>query len=139
MYCFARPSHAYLDLSPGLDFETKLFAKANAAELLRAELGKPGYVPAPIALGINTDGWQPIERDHGISRACLQVLLDTRHPLSIVTKGSAITRDLDLLAELATHGLVSVHVSVTTLDNALSSKLEPVSYTHLTLPTILLV
>ncbi len=125
VYCFARPSHAYLDLSPGLDFETKLFAKTNAAELLRAELAKPGYVPAPIALGINTDGWQPIERDHGISRACLQVLLETRHPLSIVTKGSAITRDLDLLAELATHRLVSVFVSVTTLDNALSSKLEP--------------
>ncbi len=125
VYCFARPSHAYLDLSPGLDFETRLFAKANAAELLRAELAKPGYVPAPIALGINTDGWQPIERDHGISRACLQVLLETRHPLSIVTKGSALTRDLDLLAELAKHRLVSVFVSVTTLDNALSSTLEP--------------
>ncbi len=125
VYCFARPSHAYLDLSPGLDFETKLFAKANAAELLRAELGKPGYVPQPIALGINTDGWQPIERDHGISRACLQVLLEARHPISIVTKGSAIMRDLDLLAELARHGLVNVFVSVTSLDNRLSSKLEP--------------
>ena len=125
VYCFARPSHAYLDLSPGLDFETKLFAKANAAELLRDELAKPGYVPAPIALGINTDGWQPIERDHGISRACLELLLETRHPLSIVTKGSAITRDLDLLAQLARHGLVTVSVSVTTLDNVLSSKLEP--------------
>lgn len=125
VYCFARPSHAYLDLSPGLDFETKLFAKTNAAELLRAELAKPGYAPMPIALGINTDGWQPIERDHGISRACLEVLLETRHPLSIVTKGSAITRDLDLLAALAKLGLVSVFVSVTTLDNALSSKLEP--------------
>ena len=125
VYCFARPSHAYLDLSPGLDFETKLFAKTNAAELLRAELAKPGYVPAPIALGINTDGWQPIERDHGISRACLELLLETKHPLSIVTKGSAIARDLDLLAQLAQHGLVSVFVSVTTLDNALSSKLEP--------------
>ena len=125
VYCFARPSHAYLDLSPGLDFETRLFAKTNAAELLRAELAKPGYVPAPIALGINTDGWQPIERGHGISRACLEVLLETRHPLSIVTKGSAITRDLDLLAELAKLGLVSVFVSVTTLDNALSATLEP--------------
>ncbi|WP_206202308.1 PA0069 family radical SAM protein [Thermomonas aquatica] len=125
VYCFARPSHAYLDLSPGLDFETKLFAKTNAAERLRAELAKPGYVPAPIALGINTDGWQPIERDHGISRACLEVLLETKHPLSIVTKGSAIVRDLDLLAQLAQHGLVSVFVSVTTLDNALSAKLEP--------------
>ena len=93
--------------------------------MLRAELAKPGYVPAPIALGINTDGWQPVERDHGISRACLEVLLETRHPLSIVTKGSAITRDLDLLAELAKLGLVSVFVSVTTLDNALSATLEP--------------
>jgi DNA repair photolyase len=125
VYCFARPSHAYLDLSPGLDFETRLFAKTNAPELLRAELAKPGYVPAPIALGINTDGWQPIERDHGISRGCLEVLLEAKHPLSIVTKGSAITRDLDLLARLAQHGLVGVYVSVTTLDNALSSKLEP--------------
>ena len=125
VYCFARPSHAYLDLSPGLDFETRLFAKTNAPELLRAELAKPGYVPAPIALGINTDGWQPIERRHGISRACLEVLLETRHPLSIVTKGSALLRDLDLLAELAKHGLVSVFVSITSLDNTLSSKLEP--------------
>ena len=125
VYCFARPSHAYLDLSPGLDFETKLFAKTNAAALLRAELGKPGYVPAPIALGINTDGWQPIERRHGISRACLAVLLETRHPLSIVTKGSALLRDLDLLAELAKLGLVCVYVSITSLDNTLSSTLEP--------------
>ena len=125
VYCFARPSHAYLDLSPGLDFETRLFAKANAAELLRTELAKPGYVPVPIALGINTDGWQPVERAHGISRACLDVLLQARHPLSIVTKGSALLRDLDLLAELAAHGLANVHVSITTLDNALSAKLEP--------------
>ena len=125
VYCFARPSHAYLDLSPGLAFETRLFAKANAAELLRDELARPGYVPAPIALGINTDGWQPLERAHGISRACLEVLLETRHPLSIVTKGNAITRDLDLLAELGKLGLVSVFVSVTTLDNALSATLEP--------------
>ena len=125
VYCFARPSHAYLDLAPGLDFETRLFAKTNAADLLRAELAKPGYVPAPIALGINTDGWQPIERERGISRACLEVLLEARHPVSIVTKGSAITRDLDLLAALARQGLASVFVSVTSLDNALSSKLEP--------------
>ena len=125
VYCFARPSHAYLDLSPGLDFETRLFAKANAAELLRKELAKPGHVVAPIALGINTDGWQPIERERGISRACLQVLLEARHPLGIVTKGSALLRDLDLLAELAQLGLVNVSVSVTTLDNGLSAKLEP--------------
>lgn len=125
VYCFARPSHAYLDLSPGLDFETKLFAKTNAAELLRAEFAKPSYVPAPIALGINTDGWQPIERRHGISRACLEVLLAARHPVSIVTKGSALRRDLDLLEALAREGLVQVHVSVTTLDNGLSARLEP--------------
>ena len=124
-YCFARPSHAYLDLSPGLDFETRLFAKTNAAEVLHAELARPGYVPAPIALGINTDGWQPIERRHGISRACLEVLLAARHPVSIVTKGSALRRDLDLLAALAREGLVQVHVSVTTLDNGLSARLEP--------------
>lgn len=124
-YCFARPSHAYLDLSPGLDFETRLFAKTNAAEVLRAELARPGYLPAPIALGINTDGWQPIERRHGISRACLEVLLAARHPVSIVTKGSALRRDLDLLAALARDGLVQVYVSVTTLDNGLSARLEP--------------
>lgn len=125
VYCFARPSHAYLDLSPGLDFETILSAKTNAAERLRAELGKRGHVPHPIALGINTDGWQPIEREHRISRACLEVLLEARHPVSIVTKSSLIVRDIDLLAELARHDLVHVMVSVTTLDNRLSSKLEP--------------
>ena len=125
VYCFARPSHAYLDLSPGLDFETRLYAKRNAAELLRKELAKPGHVPSALALGINTDGWQPIERDEGISRACLEVLLETRHPVGIVTKGSAILRDLDLLAELAKLRLVHVMVSVTSLDNQLSSKLEP--------------
>lgn len=125
VYCFARPSHAYLDLSPGLDFETRLFAKTNAPDLLRAELAKPGHVPTPIALGINTDGWQPIEREHGISRACLQILLETRHPLTIVTKSAMITRDLDLLAKLAEQQLVHVMLSVTTLDNRLSSKLEP--------------
>ena len=125
VYCFARPSHAYLDLSPGLDFETRLFAKTNAAALLRKEIAKSGYVPHPIALGINTDGLQPIEREHRISRACLEVLLEAKHPLSIVTKASMITRDLDLLSALARESLVSVHVSVTTLDNTLSSKLEP--------------
>ena len=125
VYCFARPSHAYLDLSPGLDFETRISAKTNAAERLRVELAKPGYVPHPIALGINTDGWQPVEREHRISRDCLEVLLETRHPLSIVTKSSLITRDIDLLTELARLDLVQVMVSVTTLDNRLSSKLEP--------------
>lgn len=125
VYCFARPSHSYLDLSPGLDFETRLFAKHNAAELLRAELARPGYVPEPIALGINTDGWQPIERRREISRACLQVLAETRHPLSIVTKSVLVLRDLDLLVPMAEQGLVQVMVSVTTLDNRLSAKLEP--------------
>ncbi len=125
VYCFARPSHAYLDLSPGLDFETRLSAKTNAAERLRAELAKPGHVPHPIALGINTDGWQPIERDYRISRECLEVLLEARHPLSIVTKASLISRDIDLLAALAEQRLVHVSISVTTLDNRLSAKLEP--------------
>ncbi|MGY0505842.1 PA0069 family radical SAM protein [Luteimonas sp. e5] len=125
VYCFARPSHAYLDLSPGLDFETRLSAKTNAAERLRAELARPGYVPRPIALGINTDGWQPIEREYRISRECLQVLLEARHPLSIVTKSASILRDLDLLSELARRRLVQVMISVTTLDNRLSARLEP--------------
>lgn len=125
VYCFARPSHAYLDLSPGLDFETRLFAKRNAAERLREELAKPGYRPAPIALGINTDGWQPVERRLAISRECLQVLAEARHPVSIVTKSALVLRDLDLLAPMAAQGLVHVTLSVTTLDNRLSAKLEP--------------
>jgi DNA repair photolyase len=117
VYCFARPSHAYLDLSPGLDFETRLFAKTNAVERLRAELAKPGHVPSPIALGINTDGWQPIERDYTLTRQLLEVLAETRHPVHIVTKSGLVTRDLDLLADMARDGLVQVHLSVTTLDN----------------------
>ena len=125
VYCFARPSHAFLELSPGLDFETKLFAKTNAVERLRAELAKPGHVPSPIALGINTDGWQPIERDYRLTRELLQVLSDTNHPVHIVTKSALVVRDLDLLAPMAARGLVNVHLSVTTLDNRLSAKLEP--------------
>ena len=125
MYCFARPSHAYLDLSPGLDFETRLFAKTNAAERLLHELSKPRYVPATITLGINTDAYQPIERRYRIARACLQVLSDCGHPVAIVTKSALVLRDLDLLAPMAARGLASVHVSTTTLDNALSAKLEP--------------
>ena len=125
VYCFARPSHAYLDLSPGLDFETKLFAKTNAVEKLREELAKPSYRPSPMALGINTDGWQPIEREYGITRGLLEVLHETKHPVHIVTKGALITRDLDLLSEMARDDLVHVHLSITTLDNKLSSKLEP--------------
>jgi DNA repair photolyase len=125
VYCFARPSHAYLDLSPGLDFETRLFAKANAAELLRKELARRGYVPHPIALGINTDAYQPIEREHRITRQCLEVLAEARHPVSLITKSALVARDLDLLVPMAKQGLVSVMLSVTTLDNKLSSQLEP--------------
>jgi DNA repair photolyase len=125
VYCFARPSHAYLDLSPGLDFETRLFAKTNAVERLREELAKPGYVPSPIALGINTDGYQPIERRYRITRAVLELLAECRHPVSFVTKSGLITRDIDLLADMARDNLVSVHFSITTLDNQLASKMEP--------------
>jgi DNA repair photolyase len=125
VYCFARPSHAYLDLSPGLDFETRLYAKTNAAERLRHELAKPGYVPDPIALGINTDAYQPIERRYRITREVLEVLAECRHPVHFVTKGGLIERDLDLLAAMAKDNLVQVSFSVTTLDNRLASKLEP--------------
>ncbi|MCL7714863.1 PA0069 family radical SAM protein [Stenotrophomonas mori] len=124
-YCFARPTHAYLNLSPGLDFETRLFAKTNAAELLRRELSRPGYVPRPIALGINTDAYQPIERKLGITRQLIEVLHETRHPFSLITKNALIERDIDLLAPLAEQHLVSVHFSVTTLDPHLSARLEP--------------
>lgn len=125
VYCFARPSHAYLDLSPGLDFETRLFAKTNAAERLRHELSKPGYVPTPIALGINTDAYQPIERQYQVTRSVLEVLAECRHPVSFVTKGGLITRDLDLLAAMARERLVTVYFSITTLDNRLAAKMEP--------------
>lgn len=125
VYCFARPSHAYLDLSPGLDFETRLFAKTNADECLRVELAKKGYRCAPIALGINTDAYQPIERDYRITRRLLETLAECRHPVSLITKNSLIVRDIDLLSAMARERLVSVYVSVTTLDNRLSSKLEP--------------
>lgn len=124
-YCFARPSHAYLNLSPGLDFETRLFAKTNAAERLIHTLSRPGYVPEPIALGINTDAYQPIERTRQITRQCLQVLHDCRHPVSLITKNALIERDIDLLADMAADNLVSVAFSVTTLDPKLSAKLEP--------------
>jgi len=124
-YCFARPTHAYLDLSPGLDFETKIFAKPNAAELLEAELAKPSYRVAPIALGVNTDAYQPIETHMGITRQLLEVLAAHRHPVSLITKSSLIERDLDLLAPMAERNLVQVAISVTTLDKALSRKLEP--------------
>lgn len=124
-YCFARPSHAYLNLSPGLDFETQIFAKTNAAERLRHALSRPGYRPEPIALGINTDAWQPVERRLQITRQCLQLLHDCRHPVSLITKNALIERDIDLLADMATDNLVSVALSVTTLDAQLSARLEP--------------
>ncbi|MCJ0826280.1 PA0069 family radical SAM protein [Luteimonas sp. 50] len=125
VYCFARPSHAYLDLSPGLDFETRLYAKTNAAERLRHELAKPGHVPTPIALGINTDGYQPIERRYRITRQLLEVLWECRHPVHLITKSALVTRDIDLLAPMARERLVSVHFSITTLDNRLAAKMEP--------------
>jgi len=124
-YCFARPSHAYLNLSPGLDFETRLFAKTNAPELLRRELSRPGYVPSPIALGINTDAYQPIERKLQLTRRMIEVLWETRHPFTLITKNALIERDLDLLQPLAQERLVSVYFSVTTLDPHLSARLEP--------------
>jgi len=125
IYCYARPSHAYWDLSPGLDFETKLIAKTNAAAVLEQQLSKRGYVCAPINLGSNTDPYQPIEREHQLTRRLLEVLLRYRHPVTIVTKGSLILRDLDLLSELAKQRLVSVMISLTTLDDELKRTLEP--------------
>jgi DNA repair photolyase len=125
IYCYARPSHGYLNLSPGLDFETKLFAKPDAAKLLRTELAKPSYRCSPIALGVNTDSYQPIERELKIVRQVLEVLAECKHPLSIVTKSALVERDLDLLAQLAGDNLVQVFISVTTLDAELARKLEP--------------
>ncbi len=125
IYCYARPSHAYLELSPGLDFETKLFAKTNAAELLREELSRPGYKPSPIALGANTDCYQPIERKYRITRAILEVLAEFEHPVTLVTKSALIERDLDILAPMAQKNLVKVFVSIGSLDRALARKLEP--------------
>ena len=124
-YCFARPGHAYLGLSPGLDFETKIVWKPDAPEILRKELAAPGYRCAPIALGISTDGWQPVERRLGLSRRLLEVLAETRHPVSIVTKSALIERDADLLADMARDHLVQVMFSITTLDPGLARKLEP--------------
>ncbi len=125
IYCYARPSHGYLNLSSGLDFETKLFAKVNAAEQLRTELAKPNYRVSPITLGANTDPYQPIERRYRITRQILDVLLQCRHPLTIITKSARVERDIDVLAQLAQHDLVTVFVSITSLDNRLSARLEP--------------
>ncbi|MBB6425137.1 DNA repair photolyase [Sphingopyxis sp. JAI128] len=125
IYCFARPTHAFHDLSPGLDFESRLFAKPDAAKLLRAELAKKNYIPAPLAIGTNTDGYQPIEREWGITRSIVEVLAETRHPLIITTKSDRLLRDIDLLADMARDNLVGVAVSVTTLDPHIARTLEP--------------
>ena len=125
VYCYARPSHAYVDLSPGLDFETRLFYKADAARLLRAELARPGYRCMPIMLGANTDPYQPVEKRLRVTRDILEVLLQLRHPLTVITKGALVLRDLDLLQEFASLNLVRVTVSLTTLDPELKRTLEP--------------
>jgi DNA repair photolyase len=125
IYCFARPTHSYLNLSPGLDFETRIVAKVNAAERLREALASRAYQPAALVIGTATDAYQPIERKLGLTRACIEVLVAARHPFSIVTKSAGIERDLDLLAPHAARGLCSVYLSVTSLDNDLSRILEP--------------
>jgi DNA repair photolyase len=129
-YCFARPSHAYLGLSPGLDFETRLFYKADAAKLLRQELAKKAYTPQPIMFGANTDPYQPLERRLGITRSLLEVLLEHRHPAYVLTKASLILRDADLLAGMAARRLVRVHVTLTTRDRELKRRLEPRAAAH---------
>jgi DNA repair photolyase len=125
VYCFARPTHAYLGLSPGLDFETKLFAKPNAAELLEKELSHPSYKPRVIAIGTNTDPYQPIERRYRITRGVLEVLSRFNHPVGIVTKSALVARDIDLLAPMAEKNLAKVAISVTTLDAGLAREMEP--------------
>lgn len=125
VYCFARPSHAWLDLSPGLDFERLLSAKVNAAERLRQELSARGYRCRPIAIGASTDAYQPIERRYRLTRALLELMVETRHPCTLITKSALIERDLDLLVQLASDDLVEVHVSLTTLDSALARRMEP--------------
>jgi DNA repair photolyase len=125
IYCFARPTHAYLGLSPGLDFESKLFVKPNAPELLERELSAPNYVPKIIAIGTNTDPYQPIERDYQVMRGILEVLDRAGHPVGIVTKSALVLRDLDILARMARRNLVKVALSVTTLDPKLARAMEP--------------
>jgi DNA repair photolyase len=125
IYCYARPTHSYLNLSPGLDFETRLVAKGNAAELLRRELAAPGYRPDLLMVGVNTDAYQPIERELRITRGILEVLTAARHPFGLVTKSSLVERDLDLIAEMAALHLASVSISITSLDPALSRTMEP--------------
>lgn len=125
IYCFARPSHTYLGYSAGLDFESRLLVKPDAATLLRKELAKPGYICQPMALGTNTDPYQPIEREYRITRQVLEVLAEYKHPLSIVTKSANVERDIDILAPMAREGLVKVFISITTFDRSISRTLEP--------------
>jgi DNA repair photolyase len=125
IYCYARPSHAYLNLSPGLDFETRLFYKANALELLERELSRRNYRPSPIQLGANTDPYQPIERELKVTRGILEILLRYRHPVTIVTKSHTVVRDLDLLSDMSKYNLCRVMISITTLDDRLKRSLEP--------------
>ena len=125
VYCFARPTHAYLGLSPGLDFETKIMVKPDAAKLLEAELRKPSYRPQVIAIGTNTDPYQPLEREYRVMRSVLQVLAAFKHPVGIVTKSALIARDIDILAPMAQDGLVKVALSITTLDRKLARTMEP--------------
>ena len=125
IYCYARPTHAYLGLSPGLDFETQIFHKPDAPQLLREALSRPGYACLPIVLGSASDAYQPFERQQRLTRAVLEVMLETRHPVSVVTKSSLIVRDIDLWAELAAQNLAHVGISLTTLDGPLARQLEP--------------
>jgi DNA repair photolyase len=125
IYCYARPTHAWLDLSPGVDFETRLTCKHNAPELLERELARPSYRCSSITLGANTDAYQPVEKEHRVTRRLLQVLQRCRHPVSIITKSALVTRDLDILAEMAVDSLCSVAISITTLDPELKRRMEP--------------
>ncbi len=125
IYCYARPSHAYLGLSPGLDFESRLLMKPDAPEILKKELAKPGYQCAPIALGMNTDAYQPIEREYQLARKIIEVLSEANHPFSLVTKSALVERDIDLIAPMAKKGLASIWLSITTLDRNIARKLEP--------------
>jgi DNA repair photolyase len=125
IYCFARPTHAYLGMSPGIDFESRLFAKPNAAQLLARELSAPGYVPKMIAMGTNTDPYQPLEKKMRITRSILEVLREFRHPVGIVTKSPLVLRDIDILGDMAEQGLARVALSVTTLDRKLARLMEP--------------
>jgi DNA repair photolyase len=125
VYCFARPTHSYLNLSPGLDFETRIIAKRNIADVLRADLGKRSYVPQLLNIGSATDCYQPVERELKLTRGVIALMQETRHPFSLVTKSSGVERDLDLIAPMAANKLAAVYITVTTLDGELARKLEP--------------